>query len=172
MSQLLWAGIVASLLAGASVWAPPGPEEPVERRSFRDWDVVCRPGEAGVPRPPPNPRCVMEQTAAAGGFEVVARAGWLSEPGVPAMLVSISPEIPEGEGVLVRVDGMARAAAAVDACGEGRCLAYLRLDATVLPAFVRGREAVLSFPDSEGRAIAVPLSLLGFTKAYLAQRRG
>ena len=172
MGPLLWAALFANLLAGTSVWAPPGPDEPLERRTFRDWDVVCRPGEPGVPVPPPDPRCVMEQTAAAGGFEIVARAGWLSAPGVPAMIVSISPEIPEGEGVLVTVDGKARAAPAVDLCAEGRCLAHIRLDETVLPAFVQGHRAVLSFPDNTGRQVRVPLSLLGFTRAYLAQRRG
>jgi invasion protein IalB len=114
----------------------------------------------------------MEQSARNGAFELVLRGGWLAGDGEPAMLIALSPAIAEGEGILVRVDGKARAAPAVDRCDGERCFAYLRLDETVLPAFVRGRRAEFSFPDTEGHLVEIPISLLGFTKAYLTQRRG
>lgn len=129
---------------------------------FRDWQRQCEQLPAG------DQSChILQQVfnPETGALAMRMQVGFTPQR-QPLLLVTLPLGVALRPGVLMRVDGKEPWLVRFDVCAGDGCRAAEILQADQLRAMKRGSKAVLTIADLSGRKIAVPLSLLGFTRAY------
>ncbi len=160
---LLFAGAVFAYPAAAQE-AAKTPEKNITH--FKDWAVVC-----------PEP-----DSKEASDCEAILRVT-VTETGQQVLRVSIF-KVPDAEhpvgvfilplgfllqqGVLLSVDGKEVGRLPVQRCEPAGCLAPLIINDDVQSFFKAGKSAELKLVNAQGQAVALPMSLSGFTAALTA----
>lgn len=161
-----WAALVAAGLAGGPGGAAEAPPEAVAAAGIvlpppsverhRDWRLDCRAA------------CRIEtRVPGADGGDVLR----LDVPGggVPVLRVATTLPLFLPEPVEVGVGDTALSLPWLT-CGPEGCEAQAALDAVLLAALRREREALVAFTLLDGSRVRVPVSLMGFTAAKAALR--
>lgn len=153
----------APLLAGLSM-AGPLQSKPEHGQTFKDWTARCEtaPDEA-------MPHCFIFQNLVlkqSGQRLVHMAVGYLAANGQAVAVITMPLGISLPAGAAISVDGGHAEDIVVERCDTSGCVGAVTLSDGLVAQMKRGRQARISFHDGAGRAIAVPVSLLGFTAGF------
>ncbi len=138
----------------------------IETQQFEDWTLRCQPASETRPR-----ACRMLQQAVSedGGKPVlqfmVGRFGPEKILGA-VIIVPLDVRLPPGLGI--QVDQRPRHTYPFERCDPRSCQARAILDGGLLEDLKAGLKGPVRFRNATGQAVAVPISLKGFTAALRA----
>ena len=147
---------------------PPAFAEVVRGEQSGDWTKGCI--AASGDRSNAAEQCFIFQRLFPPGSEQAAATVAVGRPG-PGKPLLASVTVPLGinlpAGVTVWVEGNERAVRRPPLlfCVKAGCEANMRMDEVMLTAFKQHLTGVLSFTMVDGRQVALPISLRGFTHA-------
>lgn len=156
------AGVIACL--AALLAATTAVARPEHGQTFRNWTARCE-SAPGASRE----RCFIFQNLVlkeSGQRLVHVAVGYLAANAQPAAVVTLPLGISLPPGADISVDGGEPVDIVIERCDKNGCIGALALDAAMIAALKRGREARIRFHDGTRRRIAVPVSLLGFTAGF------
>jgi len=169
LAALMLAGVVAGSGPGsvAAQGLPTEPQGGMETREFRDWTLRCLETDG-------QRRCEMIQAVddPADGEPVLAMVVTRQPGGAPPLAWIVLPLgllLPPGVGL--RIDQGETQRLPVRHCEPGGCLVPWELDAAALTALRGGVTLEVLAYDIDEEAVAIPVSLLGFTAALEALPR-
>lgn len=151
--------LLTVLLASGPVAA-----KPEHGQTFKNWTARCEPAPGTSVE-----RCFIFQNLVfkeSGQRLVHMAVGYLAANGQAAAVVTMPLGIALPPGAGISVDGGEPVKVVIERCDTNGCIGALALDAALIAALKRGREAHISFYDASRRRIAVPVSLLGFTAGF------
>lgn len=164
--------IVAVSLALAGAAALPmgvaaGQElEPAEQHG--DWFTQCEVPPADADPAAPR-RCLAFQNLVSGEQSllqfVVSKPPEQADPAAVLLMplgISLEP------GVIIRIDGGPPSTLPIQRCIPVGCRTQFPLNDTSLQTLLQGREATVSYYDSNLDPVVLPISLDGFAAAYAA----
>jgi invasion protein IalB len=144
----------------------PAEAKPEHGQTFKNWTARCELAAGASVE-----RCFIFQNLVlkeSGRRLVHVAVGYLAANGQPAAVVTLPLGISLPPGAAISVDGGDPVDIVIERCDSNGCIGALALDAGLIAALKRGREARISFHDGARRRVAVPVSLLGFTAGFEA----
>ena len=156
--------IVRAALVSTLCAIGPAAAAPEHGQSFRDWTARCeQPTGSTVERCFIFQNLVLKDT---GERLVHVAIGHLEPSGRAAAIVTLPLGISLPPGAAISIDGGEPVRFPVERCDMNGCVGALELDDRLIAAMKGGREARITFHDGTRRAIAVPVSLMGFTAGF------
>ena len=157
--------LFALLLAAAAL---PAAAQVVQGEKTGDWTKGCL--QASETRPNAAEQCFIYQRLFPPGSEQAAATVAVGRPGgdspvVASLTVPLGVNLPAGLTLWVEGDEKAVRRPSLLFCVQAGCEANMRMDEAMLTAFKQHLNAVLSFTMVDGRQVALPISLRGFTSA-------
>jgi invasion protein IalB len=138
----------------------------IETQKFEDWTLRCQPASKTRPR---ACRMLQEAVSQDGGKPVlqfmVGRFGPEKILGA-VIIVPLDVRLPPGLGI--QVDQRPRHTYPFERCDPRSCQARAILDGGLLEDLKAGLRGQVRFQNATGQAVAVPISLKGFTAALRA----
>ena len=156
------------LLLFLAAAALPAAAQVVQGEKSDDWTKGCL--QAREDRPNAPEQCFIFQRLFPPGAEqaaatvAIGRAG----PGKPllaSLTVPLGVNLPQGITIWVEGDEKAVRRPPLLFCVNAGCEANMRMDEVMMAAFKQRLNAMLSFTMVNGRQVALPISLRGFTRA-------
>ena len=148
--------------------AQPATAQVVQGEKSGDWTKGC----IGAPRNQPQAaeQCFIFQRLFPPGSEQAAATIAVGRPApdkplLASLTVPLGVNLPAGITVWVEGDEKAVRRPPLLFCVKAGCEANMRMDETMLTAFRRHLNGVMSFSMVDGRQVALPISLRGFTNA-------
>lgn len=134
-----------------------------EQKKFSDWTVQCTVGSS-------NKRCVMGQAiqkkvSEKAAISIALEIGRISEDKKLAMIVTAPLGVLLPPGLQIKIDAGKPIRVPFQICAQG-CLAVMPMDAKLIAALKKGKEAKVAIAVGGDKGIALPISLSGFTKAF------
>ncbi len=135
----------------------------VEILQFKDWAVRCEQRDDA-----PKETCILFQRIAldSGQTLLSVTIAFLDNSDDAAAVFRLPLGILVPAGAVVEVDNTDRIKLVIERCDQRGCWALLQLDEKTVKLFKKGHEARVEFKDTNGKTIAVPLSLNGFTAGF------
>lgn len=169
LSVLRGASLSALLLAGLVALAPQaraqetGPDS--LRENFRDWAVNCETMPAEAVNNPGARVCEMVQQIdhQESGQRVLAFSVRINDAGQPIAVLVAPFGLRLSEGLRLRVGEQQVAQFGFDTCLPEGCLGIAPMDAGQISTLQNGSEGSVVMVSRQGEAVAVPISLMGFT---------
>ena len=153
------------LLAAA---AQPAAAEVVRGETSGDWTKGClkAPGD----KPDAAEQCFIFQRLFPAGSEQAAATVAIGRPGpdrplLASLTVPLGVHLPAGITLWVEGNQKAVRRPPLLFCVQAGCEANMQMDQVMLTAFKQHLTAILSFSMVDGRQVALPVSLRGFTRA-------
>ena len=148
--------------------AQPAAGQVVQGKKSGDWTKDCL--QAPKDRPDAPEQCFIFQRLFPEGSEQAAAAVAVGRPGagkpmLASLTVPLGVNLPAGITVWVEGDEKAVRRPPLLFCVRTGCEATMRMDEVMLTAFRQHLSGVLSFTMVDGRQVALPISLRGFTNA-------
>ena len=148
--------------------AQPATAQVVQGEKSGDWTKGC----IGAPRNQPQAaeQCFIFQRLFPPGSEQAAATIAVGRPApdkplLASLTVPLGVNLPAGITVWVEGDEKAVRRPPLLFCVKAGCEANMRMDETMLTAFRQHLNGVMSFSMVDGRQVALPISLRGFTNA-------
>ncbi len=162
---MLFRTMLLLILAAAAL---PAAAQVVEGEKSGDWTKGCL--QAPKDRPQAAEQCFIFQRLFPPGSEQAAATVAIGRPGsgqslLASLTVPLGVNLPAGVTVWVEGDEKAVRRPPLLFCVRAGCEANMRMDDVMLPAFKQHLNGVLSFTMVDGRQVALPISLRGFTNA-------
>ena len=148
--------------------AQPAAAQVVQGETSGDWTKGCI--SAPKDRPNATEQCFIFQRLFPPGSEQAAATVAVGRPG-PGKPLLASLTVPLGvnlpQGITLWVDGDEKAVRRPPLlfCVQAGCEANMQMDEVMLGAFKQHLSGTLSFAMVDGRQVALPISLRGFTNA-------
>ncbi len=141
----------------------PGGQPEAEVRKFKDWAVRCEQRDDTA-----TTTCILSQRVALDSGQTVMSVtiAYLPDADDAAAVFRLPLGIFLPAGAVVEVDKTDQIRLVIQRCDQRGCWAPLKLDGKTIKLFKKGREARVGFKDTNGKTIAVPLSLQGFTAGF------
>ena len=157
--------LFALVLAAAAL---PANAQVVQGEKSGDWTKGCL--QAPENRPDAAEQCFIFQRLFPEGSEQAAATVAVGRPGsgrpiLASLTVPLGVNLPAGVTVWVEGDEKAVRRPPLLFCVRAGCEANMRMDEVMTTAFKQHLTAVLSFTMVDGRQVALPISLRGFTHA-------
>lgn len=135
------------------------------RENFRDWAVNCETTPAEAANNPGARVCEMVQQIdhQESGQRVLAFSLRINDAGQPIAVLVAPFGLRLSEGLRVRVGEQQVAQIGFDTCLPEGCLGIAPMDAGQITAMQGGSEGSVVMVSRQGEAVAVPISLMGFT---------
>ncbi len=152
---------------GLCVLTGAGSAKPKDGEVHGNWTVRCeKQGNAA------EEQCFIFQNLVLreGGQRVLHIAvGFLAKEPEPIALVTIplGISLPLGVSIMVDQDGL-RSKFPIERCEPKGCRGGVKLDARMLDALKKGKEATVTFHDADRQPVKVPISLKGFSAGLTA----
>lgn len=131
-------------------------------QQFRDWQRQCERAPSG------EQSChILQQVVNPenGALAMRVQVGFTPQRQA-LLLISLPLGVALRPGVIVSVDGQGSWPVSFEVCSADGCRAAALLSSELLRAMKKGSKAHFGIADLSGRKLVVPLSLLGFTRAY------
>ena len=157
--------LFAILLAAA---AQPAAAQVVQSEKSGDWTKGCITASGNAQNA--AEQCFIFQRLFPEGSEQAAATVAVGRPGpdkplLASLTVPLGVNLPAGITVWVEGDEKAVRRPPLLFCVRAGCEANMRMDEVMLTAFRQHLSGVLSFTMVDGRQVALPISLRGFTNA-------
>jgi invasion protein IalB len=155
-----WAALLLAVLSMAG----PLQAEPEHGQVFKDWTARCESAPDNA-----MPRCFIFQNLVlkqSGQRLVHVAVGYLGANGQAAAVITMPLGISLPAGAAFSVDGGDAEDIVIERCDSSGCIGAVTLSDRLVAQMKRGRQARINFHDGTRRAIAVPVSLLGFTAGF------
>lgn len=148
--------------------AQPAAAQVVQGEKSGDWTKGCL--QAPADRPNAAEQCFIFQRLFPEGSEQAAATVAVGHPApgrplLASLTVPLGVNLPAGMTVWVEGDEKAVRRPPLLFCVRAGCEANMRMDEAMLTAFKQRMTAMLSFTMVDGRQVALPISLRGFTQA-------
>ena len=162
---MLFRTLLLLILAAAAL---PAAAQVVEGEKSGDWTKGCL--QAPRDRPQAAEQCFIFQRLFPPGSEQAAATVAIGRPGpdkplLASLTVPLGVNLPAGITVWVEGDEKAVRRPPLLFCVRAGCEANMQMDKVMLAAFRQHLSGVLSFTMVDGRQVALPISLRGFTNA-------
>lgn len=140
------------------------PEKNITR--FKDWAVICpEPDDKQVP----SCEAILRVTVAETGQQILQVSIFqVPESEHPVGIVILPLGFLLQQGALLSVDGEEVGRLPIQRCEPVGCLVPLIINEKVKSFFKAGKAAEFTITNVQGQAIALPMSLSGFTAALAA----
>ncbi len=160
--------LLRSLLLILFLAVQPAAAEVVQGEKSGDWTKGCI--TAPKDRPEAAEQCFIFQRLFPKGSEQAAATIAIGRPGpgrplLASLTVPLGVNLPVGITVWVEGEEKAVRRPPLLFCVAAGCEANMQMDEVMLAAFKQRLGGVLSFNMVDGRQVALPISLLGFTNA-------
>ena len=132
------------------------------RENYGDWTKVCTPNAAGVEE------CLIFQSITSrdtGRTVLHITAIRIPEAPRPIMVVTVPLGVYLPPGLNLSIDGGAPQKLPIQICGPEGCQSQFEMPQSLFDAFKAGLNGSMVMFDPDGRDVAVPFSLKGFTSA-------
>jgi len=158
MKLILRSGLLATALLALAINA-------TAAEQFKDWRKQCETLPGG------QRACnIVQDVRTPQGDTVMMRVqvGLIPQKNQPLLLITLPLGVALKPGLQLRIDQAGSWAMGFDVCTADGCRAALPMDAKLIKALKKGVKAEVAIKELRGQTLAIPLSLLGFTRGYQA----
>lgn len=157
-------GGAALLFAGAAMAQDAAPANPAAGEERGAWVKVCNKGE----QTDNKELCLTSQELRTDDGRFVASAAIRELEGneKKTFIMALPPGMLLQPGVRVQVDENAHIEGKYAICFPNACYAELPIDANFIAGLKRGNKLTVTALNQQGKGVAFPLTLAGFTKTY------
>jgi len=134
--------------------------EEVTITAFNDWRVICPPAKQK------NTGCVLNMDVAREGGETLLRFSLTDADPNPNLMMTVPHGVLLDQGVGLSVTGVDMKVRPYETCDAIGCIANLAIDEQTLNAMKSNQKAQIVVVPGNGKPVAVPFSLNGFTDGY------
>lgn len=134
-------------------------------RTYKDWVYGCENSNNG------DSFCSIRQLVTDKSNDtpmLLAAVGYPGQSSIPDAIFTLPLGVKLTKGVQVHVDNNAPVSLNYSVCEAIGCRVTLKLDESWLGQFKAGNKAYIQFTSPQNQAIAIPVSLSGFTAAMRA----
>jgi len=137
---------------------------PRDGQVFKDWVTRCLPSTTGQ-------QCHIEQNIVAGKEKkqrlLTVQLGYFQQRKLATFIPPLGVLLQRG--IAIEIDSFKLSKRApYTFCNGAGCFASIELDDKMVGLLKKGRKLIATFVDPNGREIAIPVSLNGFTAAFNA----